>query len=77
MFKAHGVVFDGFVDIRGAKDEKYNFVTAEQAIAERAFMLMFTPYYDDEFFNLLNDQGCQYGRDYLIVPPELKNFFKE
>ena len=71
-FKICGVEFDGLIDIKGDADaENYKCVSFQQAVAERAFILVPSPYYNDELFDILHGAGYQYNKDYLIYPPEL------
>lgn len=70
--KICGIEFDSLIDIRGdANDEKYNYVTFQKAIDERTFILVPSPYYPDNLFDVLHSANYQYGKDYLIYPPEL------
>lgn len=71
-FKICGVDFDGLINIKGdAIDENYKYISFQQAVAEGAFILVPSLYYNDEFFDILHGAGYQYNRDYLIYPPEL------
>ncbi|MBQ4403234.1 MAG: SPASM domain-containing protein [Selenomonadaceae bacterium] len=69
-FKVCGVGFDGFINIRGdAADKNYKFVTLQQALSERAFILVPLIYYDDGLFDFLHGMGYRYGKDYLCCTP--------
>ena len=66
-FKVLGVNFDGLVNVRNEPlDENYPYTDLQAVVAERAFMLIPTPYYADEIFDFLHTSGYQYRRDYLI-----------
>lgn len=65
QLKFYGVELDGFINVRDAPQES-NFVTFEQAINERAFILFMGSYYDDAVFDYLHNAGYQYGKDYMI-----------
>lgn len=66
-FNLLGVKFDGLVNFRNEpRDENYPYADLNAVVAERAFMLIPTPYYDDEIFDFLQNAGYQYHRDYLI-----------
>lgn len=63
---------DGVINIRNEpQEENINFVTFEQAISEKAFIVFPTPYYEDNLFEFLHANGYQYERDYLIYPPDV------
>lgn len=71
-FRVCGVEFNGLINIRDDDaDENYRYVTLQQALEERAFILVPSPYYEDGLFDFLEGAGYQYGKDYLIYPPEL------
>ena len=71
-FKLLGIEFDGLVNFRSEPlDQNYNYVDLQKVLAERDFMLITTPYYDDEFFDYFHEAGYQYRRDYLIHTYEL------
>ena len=66
-FRLCGVNFDGLINIRGDNSgENYHCVTPQQAMEERAFILIPSPYYDDGLFDSLHAAGYQYGKDYSI-----------
>lgn len=66
-FNLLGVKFDGLVNFRNEPhDENYPYADLNTVVSERAFMLVPTPYYDDEIFDFLQVAGYQYHRDYLI-----------
>ena len=70
--KIYGSECDGLINIKGdANDENYKHVTFQKAIDEGAFILVPSPYYPDNLFDVLNSAGYSYGKDYLIYPPEL------
>ena len=67
-----GVQVDGIIDFRNdAPDIALNHVTFEQAVNERAFIVIPTPFYDDNFFETLNSVGYQNERDYLMYAPNI------
>lgn len=71
-FKICGVEFDGLINIRGGEATgNYKLVTLQQALSERAFILVPWIYYDDDTFDFLHDAGYRYGRDYLIYTPDI------
>lgn len=63
-----GVKFDGVVDIRNTvdRDKNLRYITLEQALNSKVFLLIPTPNYDDSFFDILDSVGYQYEKDYLI-----------
>lgn len=64
----YGVKFDGLINIRKQKiqSNEFKILTLEQAIVNKVFILVPSPHYDDNFFDLLDHAGYQYERDYLI-----------
>lgn len=69
-FKICGVEFDGLIHETTA-DKNYNYVTLQQALTERAFILIPSIQYNDVLFEFFHDVGYQYEKDYLIYPPWL------
>lgn len=70
--KSYGVEFDGMINVRhemGGGME--NLVSLEKVLQEHGFILFPTPNYDDEMFDFFKSNGYEYGRDYLIYPPDV------
>lgn len=66
-FKACGVEFNGLINIRNdSADENYKYITLQQALSERAGILIPSIHYDDGLFDFFHGAGYRYGKDYLI-----------
>ena len=72
--KIYGVEFDAMIDVRnldrgGAAG--LNLTSLEKVLKEHGFILFPTLNYDDAMFDFFHANGYEYGRDYLIYPPDV------
>ena len=71
MLMAMHVVADGIINVRNEPAEQnLNCVTLEQVMAEKDFIVIPTPYYDDNLFDFFEANNYKYGKDYLICSPD-------
>ena len=71
--KVYGVEFDAMINVRNLDKggaAGLNLTSLEKVLQEHSFILFPTPNYDDKMFDFFHVNGYEYGRDYLIYPPD-------